>query len=134
MSAIKRILEEIQEGLEARAKADHAAHAGQIILATVVTGYNEHDDSVEVFCDPPARVRVCKAVREDDLCHWNDHEWLDPYWDVDLVEPHPALAGIRSMWVFGQSYSTKGGVEPCSEWTVEQTSLTQKAKDFLRRR
>jgi hypothetical protein len=130
MSAIKRHLEAIQEGLEAQADQDFADHVGKVILARVVTGYNDKDDSVEVFCNPPARMRVCKTRRED-IHHWND-EFLDPYWDVEEVGAHPALVGIRSMWVFGRSYSTGGEVEPCSEWTLEKTSLGQKVRDLVR--
>lgn len=57
--------------------------------------------------------------------------WLDPYWDVEEVTPHAALVGIRSMWTFGPSYCTDGRTEPCSEWTVEDTPLLQRVKDWM---
>jgi hypothetical protein len=89
--------------------AEYEAHKYKIILATLVNGWNDHDHSVEVFCDPPARLRV-QETRKNDIQHWND-DWCDPYWDVELVEPHPALENIRSLWVFGISHSLTGEIQ-----------------------
>lgn len=125
----------LKASLEERAKADHAAHLGKILLCREVTGYNDQDHPVDVTCDPPARMRVCAAMCGD-LEHWND-DWLDPYWDVTPVEPHPALNGIRSLWVFGKSYCTDSNVEPTSTWEVEHTTPVQRLRDggrFLARR
>ena len=118
------------EAIEALAIRDHKFHTGKVILCHQVTGYNEHDDLVDVVLDPPARMRVCKAVNED-LQHWVD-EWLDPYWDVEPLEDHPALKNIRSLWVFGPSYCTDGCVEPSTEWELENTGIIQKAVDAIR--
>lgn len=125
----------LKASLEATAKAHHAAHLGKILLCREVTGYNDKDDSVDVICDPPARMRVCSAMAGD-LEHWNDN-WLDPYWDVTPVEPHPALDGIRSLWVFGTSYCTDGSIKPTTTWEVERTTSVQRLRDsgrFLAKR
>lgn len=122
---------EIELQLEQLAASDFKAHAGKILLVRTVVGYNERDDSVDILCDPPARMRVRATCCDDDLRHWCG-DWLDPYWDVDLIEPHPALTDIRSTWVFGPSYSIDGKMEP-SDWTVENTGIIQRVKDLLRR-
>lgn len=113
-------LRAIMADLEKRARADFDTHTGRVILATTVAGYIGND-SVEIHCNPPARLRVCGSSGSslhEDLTHWNDN-WLDPYWDVELAAPHPALTDARSLWTFGPSYCTDGRTEPCSEWTLE---------------
>lgn len=110
--ADKAKLDEIEE----LCLAEYRAHKYKIILAKLVNGWNAHDDSVEVFCDPPARLRVMRT-QENDIRRWVDHEWCDPYWDVEPVEPHPALEGIRSLWVYGISHSVDGDIEGTStQW------------------
>lgn len=93
--------------MENQALADFAAARGRILLATEVSGFRG-SDSVEVYCDPPARVRVV-ATPKGDVLHRNDG-WLDPYWNVEMVDAHPALEGVRSLWVFGKSYHSNGEV------------------------
>lgn len=107
-----------EDEIEAAALAEHESMVGKILLASVVDGYEDDDNCRDFACDPPARVRVMRTARESVL-HWND-DWLDPYWDVELVEPHPVLKGVRSMWVFGTSYNVDGcGKEPTSSWKAE---------------
>lgn len=86
---------------EGKALADYRAALGTIITVKMITGYNDSDDSIDID-GIDARVRVVETP-EDDLYHWVD-EYLDPYWNVELVEPIAEVAGLRSLWTFGPSY------------------------------
>jgi hypothetical protein len=81
---------------------------GRVLLVSHLTGY-KGDDSIDIDLTTPAKVRV-SATPESDLFHQID-DWVDPYWNLELVEPHPELADVRSLWMFGHSYSIKG-VDP----------------------
>jgi hypothetical protein len=89
--------------LEAQAQADFLKAVGTVIEVQWVYGYNDRDDSVDIPCAPPAKVRVLPTPDED-LKHWIDGRHLDPYWNVEAVEPDERLEGVRSLWVFGPSY------------------------------
>ena len=114
-----QVSRERMEDLEAKVLADHETFKGKVILAKVVSGYRG-EDSVEVYVDPPVRCRV-EPMAKNDICHWND-EWLDPYWDIEVLEDRPELRGLRSTWTFGRSYNgeTGEGEAVCTEWTAEQ--------------
>jgi len=100
-------LSDKSDELEARAISAFYATKGRVFRADFITGYNDNDDSVDIYPDPPALVRVIETAR-DSILRWQD-DWLDPYWDVELVEPHPQLEGIRSLCVDGPSYNVKDG-------------------------
>lgn len=117
----------LMAAMEDKARADFDAHKDRIILALWVTGYIGNDQ-IDVACDPPVRLRVSQA-RRDDLTHWND-DWLDPYWDVELVEPYQRLADVWGLWVFGTSYCTDGRIEN-SQWTLQPT-LRERVKTWLK--
>lgn len=91
---------------EARARVDYSRHLGRELLVQVVYGYRG-DDSVDCFPVRGGELRVRVAPTSDgDLCHWND-EWLDPYWNVEVLSTEdPGVAGARSFWIFGPSYTT----------------------------
>lgn len=72
----------------------------------VVLGYRG-DDSVEIQCDPPAHVEVCITPTDDIKRICDNH--VDPYWNVRLLEPHPALDGVRGLEIYGPSYQFKAG-------------------------
>ena len=96
-----------REELEEQARKDHAEHVGKVLTVKNIQGYIG-DESGDFCCNPPAKVRVLPCAHPEDLEHWVD-EWLDPYWDVELVEPHPQLEGARSFWIYGISYNAKTG-------------------------
>jgi hypothetical protein len=98
--------------LEAKARADHAALVGKIVLADQLQGFFG-EDSGYITLGSPARVRI-RHSEESDVVRWMDSsrgDWLDPIYDVDLVEPHPQLEGWRSLSVYGTSYCTDGQVD-----------------------
>ena len=106
-----RIPKAERERLELLALQQYMDAVDTVIEAECVIGYRDHD-SVEVYCWPPAKVRVVATTDiEHDIYHWNDN-YLDPYWDVELVEPHPQLEGLRSLWIDGPSHiaETSGGM------------------------
>lgn len=95
--------------IEAWAFGDYEEVLGKTIFVTFVTGY-VGNDTVDFSLKKPAKVKVVKTSRES-ILHWNG-EWLDPYWELELVEPHPELKEGRSFWMFGDSYSLDGKYEP----------------------
>jgi hypothetical protein len=90
-----------------RAHADFESARGQIIPVLWVMGYDDHDNSVERGADPgnPFKVRA-DATNQSSIEHFND-EYLDPYWDITIIEPRPELDGIRSCWMWGKSYRVR---------------------------
>lgn len=99
-----------QEEAKAKVLADYEAMLGKEIFVSELTGYK--DDAQEDFIlNPPVKCRVTKTNRTD-LLHDCDH-WMDPYWNLELVEPDPRLEGYTSLWMYGTSYNvTTGEVQP----------------------
>jgi len=119
-----------KDEIERQAVADYDAVAGKIVLISEVQCYDEDNDLVEdVALVPPAIARIdhYPTVENDSLIHWNG-EWLDPYLDVTILEPHPALAGLRPSWAFGVCRSTKGEVQD-APFTVASPELQERYKD-----
>ena len=104
--------------IEARVMADYRAHVGREVLVRTVSGYVGMD-SVEVHLDPPARMRI-DSTPETAVKRWCD-DWCDPYWDVTLVEPHPQLVDVRSMWMHGPSHHLDGIRSEGSDLAVDAT-------------
>lgn len=98
-----------REELEKWAIEDYEKILGATIFVSGVTGYVD-DNTVDFDLAKPAKMKVVETSR-DSIIHWNS-EWLDPYWELELVEPHPELQGIRSLWMFGDSYSLDGKYQP----------------------
>jgi hypothetical protein len=88
--------------LVAWARHDLEAVRGRVFLARDVDGF-VGDDSVHFELEPPAKVRVIGGQ----ITHWVD-DWIDPYWDIELVVPHPQLVGVRSLWCAGICYRLNG--------------------------
>lgn len=106
-----RWTQEERAAAEARAIAAYEAVAGQVILITDLDGYVD-DRQVEIHLEQPALARVIKlgspnSVR-DNILHWTDEDWIDPYLDLEILTSHPELAPLRSCWTFGHSFSPNG--------------------------
>lgn len=108
----------IMESIEDLCIKDHEAHFGKILLATFIIGYAEEAFTSEFHCEPPARVRVLR-MNKADMLHWCD-EFCDPSWDIELVEPHPALEHATSIWIDGITRSTDGEVQHPSAWRLDE--------------
>src|SRR3972149_2024944 len=87
-------------------KADYGRIKGRPILVSELTGYRD-DHSIDFGLEPPALVMVAHTS-DGDLSHQVD-QWLDPYWNLTLLEPHPQLKGVESLWMFGTSYNLETG-------------------------
>lgn len=105
--------------IETSCITDYEEHSGKILLANLILGYKD-DDYVEITCDPPVRVRVRMDMNYRDMLNWTDEDFCDPNWDVEIVEPHPSLENVSSMWVDGISRAISGKVERPSTWTVDE--------------
>ena len=102
--------------MEFKAMAEYQEVLGKTVLVRLVSGYkNENCD--DIACDPPAKMKVV-ATCERDIKH-RVYDWLDPYWNVEIVEPHPTLKDVTSMWVFGTSYRANGDVQPTTTHKLE---------------
>ncbi len=111
----------VQREREKKAFEDFHEHYGLVVRAHVVRGYIG-DDSVDITFRPPIAVRITGPLNPDcGINHWND-EWLDPYWDVSIVEPwHPQLQEhpLRSCWIDGPSYDPNGDRQSVLDWRYE---------------
>ncbi len=104
--------------IESQVSADYHAVAGKVVLLSEVECYDDSDNSVTVTCDPPAIARISRyqdrpSLREN-VCRWTDDSHCDPYWNIEILEPHPAFANVRPSWVYGTCRSTDGTVEPAA--------------------
>lgn len=104
--------------LEEIALKEFSEYKGKILLATVLLGY-ENDDSKSWHVDPPILVRVLETDKSS-IFHWND-DWLDPYWDVELLEDRPEFKNASSFYVDGPSRNLNGEVQ-APQW--KETSIT----------
>jgi len=109
----------IEEHVEALCIQDHEEHVGKILLATVILGYAEEAFTEEFYCDPPARIRVLQ-MNHSSMLNWTCREFCDPDWDIELVEPHPALEHATSIWIDGISRATDGEVQHPSAWKLDE--------------
>lgn len=98
--------------IEERALGDYQKMLGQSVLVKAVSGF-VGNDSVDINLDPPAKVRI-DQTGSDSVHHWND-DGLDPYCDVTLMEPHPALVDVRSFGIHGPCPNLDGKRTEASE-------------------
>jgi hypothetical protein len=112
---------------EARAIAECEAQQGLVILTSHLVGLvGDTDRQADFRFDPPLPVRVLPVRFPDQLIRWNG-EWLDPLWNVEVVQlDHPGLPpeGLRSCWVYGPSYNFRTGErQPCHQSAEESSWL-----------
>jgi len=114
--------------VEAAVLTDYEAVAGKIVLAHSLSGYNESDVSGEYSLNPPAIVRIVPVKNpEKDTCilRWMDDEHCDPFYDIQLMEPHPDLTGKGSFWGYGISRSINGSIEE-GDFTLATQELQER--------
>lgn len=91
---------------------DYQQLAGKVVLVTTLYG-NDNGRSYEMRFDAPLRVRVSPSTHPDDIERWTDSEYLDPAWDVTLIDTHvPEAAALTWPWIYGTSRSLSGAIEP----------------------
>jgi hypothetical protein len=91
----------------AKIRADFEAVRDRVIQVTELTAYVD-EDSIDFHLSTPALVKVVQTPLSD-LTH-EVYPWMDPYWNLELVEPHPELKDARSLWMFGTSYDLESGL------------------------
>jgi hypothetical protein len=120
--------EDMTAQAQAKAKADYDELIGKVILVGTIDGYMNEIDQVVIDLDPPAVMRI---VPYDDVSRPShvDGRWmddvLDPVYDVELLEPHPQLEGVRSMWIYGRSWTEKAEPTGSIDHTVAPDDLQE---------
>ena len=112
--AAKEGREFLEEQIAAQVLIDYHEVAGKVVLLSKVDGYDENDASDTIYLDPPAVACIDPSPnpkKSDSLIRWTNDGQLDPYLDMTILEPHPALSGIRPWWIFGTCRPTDGKVE-----------------------
>lgn len=111
---------ETQEDLEAKAAAEFHAHLGKILRVTGwIFGFEDEDSQdwkvdLQTF---PAGVRVrVMPTPQDELARWND-DWLDPVWNVELIDVQDNMKEGRSFTIHGTSFNEDGRIEK-SAWSI----------------
>jgi hypothetical protein len=107
------------EEAQAKILADFEEVVGKEVLVESLTGYKD-DDMVELYdLNPPALCRVTKTSKGD-LLHQCDRRFVDPYWNLELIEPHEKVNGLTSLWMFGASYNLDTGEKDPARCVVAQ--------------
>ena len=98
MKHLNELCTDVETWDEARflAELDYELHLGAVFTVNTYTTYVA-DDSVD-HCDV-VRVRLEKTPTSD-LIHHQIDEYLDPYWDIDVLSAHEGSGA----YTFGPSY------------------------------
>jgi hypothetical protein len=96
---------------------DYERVVGKTFFVKEFSAYVD-SDSIDFSLEEPVKAKVVKTPKMDVL-HWNDSNWLDPYWDLEILEipgtmlaEHPKLEKMTSAYMFGDSYSRDGKLQP----------------------
>jgi hypothetical protein len=117
--------------IEQSAMVDYLQVAGKVVLASEVECYDASGSSVTVHCDPPAVVRIFQydtAQIFRDALRWSDERHLDPYYDIGLLEPHPAFEGVRPSWMYGTCRCLDGTVDR-ARFVVADDAMQERYRD-----
>lgn len=111
---------ETHEDLEVKAAAEFYAHLGKILRVTGWIFGFEREDSQDWQVDRRVfpngvRVRVLPTPK-DEIESWNN-DWLDPCWNVELLDVQEDMKEGRSFWIHGTSFNEDGRIEK-SAWEV----------------
>ena len=107
--------------LEELAWHDYQSAAGKVVLVTTLCG-NDGDYAYEMKFDAPLRVRVKEDTHPHDIERWIDGEYLEPAWDVTLIDKHVSeAAALENPWVYATSRALSGNIFPGDVLHVEST-------------
>lgn len=121
-AAQSAVLNTDQGVIESKAREDYRHYLGKIVLVNAISGF-VGNDSVDIRLAPPAKVLI-EATRLESVLRWND-DWLDPYYEVRLIEEHPMLVGVRSLWIHGPCYHLNGKQTEASDIVQELGPMRQ---------
>lgn len=94
-----------KQELEQAAVADYTRLLGKVVPVFHISGYIG-EDSTDLSCSGVV-VRILPSPLEQVAGRWMD-EWLDPIYEVELVERGNLPEGFRSPWIYGTSRSLTG--------------------------
>jgi len=114
--------------LEELAWSEYLAFAGKVVLVTTLYGHDQ-GQSYEMRFDAPIRVRIAPMIYPTDIERWVDAEYLDPVWDVSLIDTHVAeAAALDHPWIYGTSRSLAGITTPGD--VIRQESTIERVQRF----
>ncbi len=130
-SPATRLTEAEVEGL---VRADYESLVGKVVLIDSMICSNGNDATDPVAFDPPALGRVLPSHSEanfhQDVLRWMDEDNCDPAYEVEILEPHPAFAGLRPYFAHGASRSTRPGyVDPRPDFRLAPPDLQERYRD-----
>lgn len=100
-----------QEDLEQAVLSDYDALKGKVVRPTGLVICFAGDDSLEVYPERVLLRIVGPDKPTDGIIRWMDDEWIDPVYDVALVDD-PAgeiPEGAHVSYIHGRSYSAHTG-------------------------
>lgn len=121
----------VRKEIEQSAMVDYLQVAGKVVLASEIECYDATGSSVTALCDPPAVVRVFSYDSSQifrDALRWSDERHLDPYYDISILEPHPAFEGLRPSWMYGTCRCLDGSVDP-APFVLADEAMQERYKD-----
>lgn len=114
--------------LEELAWHDYQQAANKVVLVTTLSGY-DGAYSYEMRFDAPIRVRVNEDTHPHDIERWDEGEYLDPIWDVTLLDTHVSeAAALTNPWIYGTSRSLSGRTQPGD--VIRRESALEKLQRF----
>jgi hypothetical protein len=110
----------MRESAYSHIEKDFSRNLNKVILVEMLDATIKGSSEVLHF-DPPLR---CKVVRtEGKFLYRTDHdgEWVDPIYNVEVLEMDRVPEGFDSAWVYGEfSYNeVNGKVNPNDDWWRE---------------
>lgn len=111
------------EPLYEKSRAAHRALVGEIVAVIGFRAYiNDTDDVGEVEAgdgEAPFYVRVVETP-DADLTHVSCDDWVDPYWDVDVLPDARLPFAPRSAWIDAPNYHPVEAGTPGQLWVEEE--------------
>lgn len=118
-------------------REDYDFFLGKVLLLNEVECYNEDQRSETASCFPPAIGRIVphnseRAISDFVSRRWMDDLNIDPAYDVEILEPHPAFSDLRPSWVYGPTRSTTGLLDKATgDFVVAPPELQEKYRDIV---
>lgn len=106
---------ELVETIKEKARAEYRSVVGKLVRIHCVDAWDsKRHENVTVELNPPAVGRILETDDEY-VTRWGDEVWLDPWWNVEILEKRPELEGLEGFYVYGTSWSIHGEKSPSDD-------------------